>query len=207
MYLKSICSLALFLLPFTLFSQTETKSKQNTFHPNIDFKLQGAPMPKLTFLAYQDTTKSARLPASTSKRKQRRNKNTKLDTTAHGLYRLVHEDELENNASLFVMMFNPTCLHCEDVTFMLEKNIDLFRKTKIVLLANQMMSQYIPDFAQRHHVADYPAMYIGCDSSGFINNLFLYQTLPQINIYSAERKLLKTYCGEVPIDTLRKYID
>jgi hypothetical protein len=57
------------------------------------------------------------------------------------------------------------------------------------------------------HVQDYPFIKAGLDSSGFINNVFLYQTLPQINIYNAERRLLKTYAGEVPMDTLKKYIE
>ncbi len=48
-------------------------------------------------------------------------------------------------------------------------------------------------------------MYIGTDSSGFINNVFLYQSLPQINIYSPAHKLIKTYTGEVPIDSLKQY--
>jgi thiol-disulfide isomerase/thioredoxin len=115
--------------------------------------------------------------------------------------------DFDNGANLFVMMFNPTCSHCEDMTVMFEKNMALFKKTKIVLLATMMMKDYLPDFVNMLHVQDYPFIKAGLDSSGFINNVFLYQTLPQINIYNAERRLLKTYAGEVPMDTLKKYIE
>jgi hypothetical protein len=97
-------------------------------------------------------------------------------------------------------------LHCEDATFKIEDNIKLFKKSKIVLLTGEKSKMYIPDFAQRHRIVRYPAMYIGYDSSTFIDDVFLYQTLPQLNIYNAERKLIKVYCGDVPIDTLKKFI-
>jgi hypothetical protein len=53
---------------------------------------------------------------------------------------------------------------------------------------------------------EYPIMYVGTDSGDFLNNVFLYSQLPQINIYDKKRKLLKTFTGEVAIDSLKKYI-
>ena len=47
---------------------------------------------------------------------------------------------------------------------------------------------------------------MGLDSANFINSVFLYKTLPQINIYSPERKLLKIFNGDVAIDSLKRYI-
>jgi hypothetical protein len=50
-------------------------------------------------------------------------------------------------------------------------------------------------------------MYIGWDSSGLVEDMFLYQQLPQINIFDNERKLIKIFSGEVPADTIRKFIN
>jgi hypothetical protein len=104
------------------------------------------------------------------------------------------------------MLFNPTCGHCMEMTKVMENNIAQFRKSKILLLATPMMKQYLGDFASTLKIAEYPSIHLGVDSSDFVNNTFLYQALPQINIYDGDRKLLKIYTGDVAFDSLKKYI-
>jgi len=174
------------------------QTTQNAAGKYTDYRRDGAPMPPLVFMSYTDTTTEARALRTIKKYRK-----MGMDTT----YTVLTEKDFDNGANLFVMMFNPTCLHCEDATFMLEKNIDLFKKSKIILLANKVMADYIPDFSERHHIAHLPPMYIGLDSSGFIDNAYLYQALPQINIYGPDRTLLKIYSGDVPMDSLAQYID
>lgn len=203
MFQKLFTAISIMLAPVLLHAQQDSKTTQNTTLANVDYKQEGAPMPKLLFMSYNDTV------AGTDRELNAKKYPKKIyteRTDSAGIYTFLSNEDFRNDANIFIMMFNPTCSHCEDVTFMLEKNIDLFTKTKVVLLANSLMSIYIPDFAHRHNIAKYPNMYIGYDSSGFINNTFLYQSLPQINIYDAGHKLLKTYSGEVPMDTLKKYI-
>lgn len=115
--------------------------------------------------------------------------------------------DLANDASLVVMMFNPTCEHCEDQTILFEKNLALFSKTKLVLVAAEMMMPYMEYFENTTNVQNYPAIKYGVDSAGFINNTFTYQPLPQINIYDKERKLVKIFAGGTPIDSLKPYIE
>src|SRR3954462_1069643 len=49
--------------------------------------------------------------------------------------KIVTNETLKNKANLFVMMFNPTCEHCEAMTQALEDNIKLFKKSKVVMVA------------------------------------------------------------------------
>lgn len=200
--------LSLLLAGFvSLHAQETVKSTQNTPLANIDYKQKDAPMPGLLFLAYHDSTGGIDKVTLNKKGKiKKRKKQSDLQVQNRGSFYQVTDKELNNGANLFVMMFNPTCLHCEDATFKIEDNIKLFKKSKIVLLTGDKSKMYIPDFAQRHRIVRYPSMYIGYDSSTFIDDVFLYQTLPQLNIYNAERKLIKVYCGDVPIDTLKKFI-
>lgn len=115
--------------------------------------------------------------------------------------------DLDNNASLIVMLFNPTCEHCELQTETFKQNIFLFKKTKLVLMAGSMMRPYLDFFETTHKVSEYPTMLLGVDSSNFIDNTFLYQSLPQINIYDKNRKLERTFTGNVPMDSLKRYIE
>ena len=115
-------------------------------------------------------------------------------------------ETLKNDANLFIMMFNPTCEHCEDMTFALKENIDLFKKSHIVLVAAPGMGPYLEFFENGTRVRNYPKIKLGLDSAGFINNTFIYDQLPQINVYDADRRLLKTFTGITTIDSLKPYI-
>jgi hypothetical protein len=113
---------------------------------------------------------------------------------------------VDNNANLLVMMFNPTCSHCEDQTQLMLKNAAIFKRTKWVLLANKGMKPYLHDFVKVFHLSDYPFVFIGTDSAGFNDNAYMYKALPQINIYDHQRKLIKVFNGEIPMDSLEMYI-
>lgn len=46
-------------------------------------------------------------------------------------------ETLKNDAHLIMMLFNPTCGHCEEVTINLKKNIFLFKQSNLVLVAGK----------------------------------------------------------------------
>lgn len=120
--------------------------------------------------------------------------------------KLVTED-FDGHSYLWVMMFNPTCDHCQEQTFTIEKNIDLFDKTKIVMLASPEMESFLDFYNNVTRYSKYPKINVGIDSSDFINKTFRYEALPQINIYDKDKKLIKVFAGAVAIDALKPYID
>jgi hypothetical protein len=113
---------------------------------------------------------------------------------------------LRNDANLFVMMFNPTCEHCEDMTRDLEKHIGLFKKSQIVLLAAPAMGPYLEYFDKTTHYTQFASLKVGVDSAKFIDRTFNYEPLPQINVYSKDRKLIRSFSGLNTVDSLRPYI-
>lgn len=115
--------------------------------------------------------------------------------------------DFESKSNLLVMLFNPTCDHCIDETHLIEKNIDMFDKTKILLVAAPSMMSYLQYFQNVTRYRKYPKIVLGVDSAGYIDKTFNYTTLPQINIYDKNRKLIKVFNGEVPIEDLKPYID
>lgn len=119
---------------------------------------------------------------------------------------VITEKNLDTSGNLFLMLFNPTCGHCEDVARMLEKNLSLFREGQILLVSGEAMMPYLEYFNATTKVYDYPKIQVGVDSSGLIKKTFIYNSLPQINIYDKNRRLLKILTSEVPIDSLRPYI-
>lgn len=184
---------------------TVSKTTQKQDDAKIDYKEPGTPMPPLKILLYKDT--SVKKDSNRADTQTFRHSRKKKHHEAVIQDKYLTDKDLDNGANLIVMMFNPTCSHCQDETAIIKHNISLFNKTQLVLLANPTMQQYLPDFVNLLHVMDYPMMHVGIDSSDFINKVFLFKMLPQINIYDKNRKLLKIYNGEVAIDSLKEYIE
>ena len=184
--------------------QKNTPQPKTTTNQEVDYKQPGAPMPRLKVLLYKDTAAKKDTGMAQSRHMSKRKKQKAELEKQKDIY--ITNEDVDNGANLLVMMFNPTCSHCQDETALLKKNIALFNKTQLVLMSNPQMQPYLHDFVYLLHTMDYPAMHVGIDSSGFISNAFGYSMLPQINIYNKDRKLIKTYNGEVPIDSLKDYI-
>ncbi len=189
---------------------TTSKATEKKDVPQIDYKQMGAPMPALRLIPTYDTSsyivnKEMILKDSLSHKKKKKKLNEEVIQDKSK--KMVTNKDVDNGANLLVMMFNPTCSHCEDQAERMEKNIAYFSKSKMLLIATPNQSQYIPNFVKNFHTASYPSMIVGMDSSGFIDKVFLYQALPQINIYNADRMLIRTFTGEVDVDSLKQYIE
>ncbi|RYD51020.1 MAG: hypothetical protein EOP52_11480 [Sphingobacteriales bacterium] len=116
-----------------------------------------------------------------------------------------HRD-IDTTGHFFMMLFNPTCGHCEDVTLMLEKHLDLFKDNQLVLISGPAMMPYLDYFQITTKVFDYPRIRVGVDSAGTIEKTFVYNALPQINVYDKQGRLQKIFSQEITIDSLKPYL-
>lgn len=115
--------------------------------------------------------------------------------------------DFKSGGNLFIMVFNPTCDHCQSETTLLEKHIDKFKKTDLLLMAAPSMIDYLEFYNNVTRYSKYPKMVVGVDSANYIGKTFMYESLPQINVYDKDRKLIKVFSGETPIEKLEPYID
>ena len=201
--------ITVFCLTGTLFaaaqqtnSKDSTASKKEVVTP-IDYHQPDAPMPRLKLVTLDTLSKEF-----SGKALRKLNKKSSKAMGYASVTRIITNKDIDSRGNIFTMMFNPTCGHCEDQTEIMKKNIDLFQHSRLYLVANANMKTYLPDFIKNHKTHDfYPIMTVGMDSADFIKETFLYGALPQINIYSKDHKLIKSYNGEVSIDSLKQYID
>ena len=184
-----------------------SKTTQNQ-DAEIDYQQMGAPLPPLKLLIFHDTSSKKNVPAPNSQgagEKTHASKRNRKKNSADKLY--LTADDVDNSANLLVMIFNPGCSHCEDETAVIQNNFTLFKKTELVMVAKPASSVSLSDFYARRRLYEFPSIHIGTDSSDFIGKTFVFGMLPQINIYDHDRKLIKTYNGEIAIDSLKKYIE
>jgi hypothetical protein len=170
-------------------------------HPPAPFltsdQVNGAPLP-----AFLLVTLPQPLPA-------KENVDQKPVTSAKvnlGPPKYITNKDVAYNANLFTMIFNPTCAHCEDMVELLEKNSQYFHKTKVLLFASPVTRSNMELITNGYHTDQYTQLIVGTDSLDFIKKIFLYNGLPQINIYNKKRKLIKTFTGDLTIDSLKQYI-
>jgi thiol-disulfide isomerase/thioredoxin len=121
--------------------------------------------------------------------------------------KIITEKDLKDNKHLFLIMFNPTCGHCINMTDSITSNIKDFKHNKIVFMAALPAADFLESFYTQTHILDYPQLQVGYDSASAVDKLFDYKTLPQINIYDKDRKLVKTYNADIPLDSLKQYVD
>lgn len=130
----------------------------------------------------------------------------KLQVTTKKGEKLTNKD-FENDANLFVMLFNPTCDHCQEETRVIEKNIDMFEESKILLVAAPSMIDYLEFYNNVTRYSKYPKITVGVDSAGYIDQVYTYEALPQINVYDKDRKLIKVFSGSTPIEDMKPFIE
>ncbi|PQJ09195.1 hypothetical protein CJD36_020635 [Flavipsychrobacter stenotrophus] len=174
---RKLLAIALVLCQYYTHAQQKGSVPNNTAARVVDYEHVGSPMPLMRVVSVDSNAKV-----------------------------LTHKS-VDNGANLLVMLFNPQCGHCEDQAELLVKNIGVFKQSKLVMMVVPEMGIYLPNFIRSFRLNEHPEVIkVGVDSGGFIKNTFLYQTLPQINIYNSDRRLIKTYSGGVSMDTLMQYI-
>jgi glutaredoxin len=194
----------LLLLAIAVHGQKKDADKSKAAPPvtppaKIDYTQIGAPMPEMSLFTEDTITTTETVTKSWLGIIKYKKKNTVKTNILTNKY-------FESDANLLVMEFNPNCSHCVEETEMLKSNISLFKKSKLVMIANARMKEYLTEFVKQREIRKYPQITIGYDNGDFINNTFLYRNLPQINIYGPDHKMIKVYNGDVSIDSLKNFI-
>lgn len=128
--------------------------------------------------------------------------NLKIVDTLKNVYT---EKDFEGKHNFFLFMFNPTCGHCIQMAKLMGDNHKAFKNIKIAFMAGPQMLPYLNSFYQATNIAKYPEIKVGVDSAYAIEKIYSYQMLPQLNIYDKDRKLIKIYYSDIPLDSLMKY--
>lgn len=116
------------------------------------------------------------------------------------------EKDALSGENLFIMLFNPTCDHCQEATHMLGKNADKFKDGQLYLVAAPGMLDYLEFFGNVTRHKQHPVIRVGVDSAGLIEKTFNYQTLPELLIYDRSRRLTRSMSSGFSIDSLLPYL-
>jgi thiol-disulfide isomerase/thioredoxin len=114
---------------------------------------------------------------------------------------LITKDGLKKNRPVMLMYFSPECHHCQHQMEDLIKRMDDLKKIEIVLATYQPMEELI-SFQEKYRLNEYPNIQAGRDTRFFIVPFFKIRNLPYLALYDKKGNLIKTYEGNVKVDTL-----
>lgn len=118
--------------------------------------------------------------------------------------RLINHTLLQKGKPAVIAIFSPQCDHCAAMLDTLRAMAPLFRNRQLVLVTEARNKDFMKDFLSKHGYDKEPLYRnIGWDKGNLIYFLYTYALLPQFNVYDANHKLVKTFTGAFPLDSLR----
>jgi thiol-disulfide isomerase/thioredoxin len=104
-----------------------------------------------------------------------------------------------------LILFNSDCDHCQREAGEISAKEGFFKNHELFFIASDSV-HLIENFARTYKLADKPNVHFGrADYMDVYMNFGSIPT-PAIYIYSKERKLVKSFLGETPVEELVKYL-
>jgi hypothetical protein len=127
-----------------------------------------------------------------------------LEKTAGGTFT---NTNLQKGKSVMLMIFSPQCDHCEHMMDSLKNISNMFKNTQLVLVAEDRNRQFMKDFIKKTKIGSHPLFKnIGTERGNLIYYIYDYKILPQVNFYNSNYKLVKTFTGTSPLDSMKMFI-
>lgn len=114
--------------------------------------------------------------------------------------------DLKSNVPFFLIVINPTCSHCINETKLICENAELFKNVKVAFMTKKDRVIDIQEFKKKTGLDQHTEFIIGTDQADAIAKLPLSGMLPHILIYDKNRKLVKTFDGNTPIEDFKQYL-
>ncbi len=104
-----------------------------------------------------------------------------------------------------IILFNTDCDHCQREAQAISEKIEGFKNYELLFIAADSVHR-IENFSRTYHLADKPNVKFG--SAEFQDVFINFGSIPtpSIYIYSHQRKLVKSFLGETPIEEIIKYL-
>ncbi len=106
------------------------------------------------------------------------------------------KENLTKRKSIIIMLFSPDCDHCIHATKELLKNIDLFKKTQIIMVTS-LSYNHIQKFYTDFKIADYHNIKVGLDNTYFLGTFYGSKSYPSIYVYDKKGNFKKFFEGTV----------
>jgi len=107
--------------------------------------------------------------------------------------------------SSILILFNTDCDHCQHEAKEISERVEAFKNYQLLFIASDSLNN-IESFAKTYGLADKPNVKFGRAEFRDVFQNFGGVSTPAIYIFSRERKFVKSFFGQTPIEELIKYM-
>jgi thiol-disulfide isomerase/thioredoxin len=111
------------------------------------------------------------------------------------------KEMLQKNKPVFLMVFHPSCEHCQHEAEDITRNIDRFKGIQIVMSSMASLSEMKP-FIDKYKLTSYDNIIVAQDYSFFLPPFFQFNNLPFLAFYNKKKKLVSTFGGSLSVDKI-----
>lgn len=111
--------------------------------------------------------------------------------------------DLSKKKPVMLMLFSPTCEHCQHETAELVEKIDKFKNIQIVMVTSMPFDSMMA-FREKYQLAKYENIVVGQDTHYFLFSFFLNHHLPFLAFYNRKKELISVFEGGLPMEKVLK---
>lgn len=110
---------------------------------------------------------------------------------------------IPSDKPIVLFYFSPYCPHCRAQTKKIIEDIDILKDIRFYFISEYPLPD-VKRFYEKYQLAKYPNITVGLDSARFVMDYFEILGVPYIASYSRNKKLNKTFMGEIYNSQLKK---
>jgi thioredoxin-related protein len=115
--------------------------------------------------------------------------------------------QIPNDKNVVLVLFNPTCGHCQTVGKNIKDSIKKFTNTHFIFVAGLPTFTFFKEFTEFTNLKSAENISIGGDYSNITPSIFAFNGIPQIMIYDENKKLKEIIYKEISIAQLYNSIN
>lgn len=108
---------------------------------------------------------------------------------------------LKEGQPTVVMLFNPTCEHCQHQIQLMLTMPEFTQSVNLILSSTETLDK-IKTFCDKYHLERYPMIHVGKDHKYFLGGFYQPKTIPVLAFYNAQNQLLYFNQGSLKKDQL-----
>lgn len=111
------------------------------------------------------------------------------------------QQDLPAGKAILMMLFNPSCSHCQHETEEITKNISKFSAIHIIMCTPMPLDSMLA-FREKYKLANYSNIVVTQDSRVQMPTYYMISNLPFLAFYNRKRQLIGTHEGSITIEKL-----
>ena len=115
--------------------------------------------------------------------------------------------QIANEKNVVLVLFNPSCGHCQIVGKQINDSINMFTNTHFIFVAGLPTYYLFKEFTDYTKIKNSSNVFVGADYSNITPAIFAFNGIPQIMIYGADKKLKQIFYKEITMQNLYNAIN